>query len=137
MEILIAIVIGGALITVIFFACLIKWRKLLFAGLAILAAIPTLYLGLALAEPLIDARYRTYRNLFNDIRVGMTRDEVMAAVNDRYPSHGPRKRPTIYDDTVEHLGFFMNPEVGAEPNCEGISLTLKEGRVTQKRYSPD
>ena len=67
----------------------------------------------------------------------MTREQVLAAMDQRYPTNGSRKRPKIMDDTPESLGFFMNPETSREPNCEGIFLTLERGRVTRKVYSPD
>ncbi len=67
----------------------------------------------------------------------MTRDEVFAALDRHYPPTGPRKRPKILRDDTDSIGFFMNPEKSREPNCEGIFLTLKEGRVITRIYSPD
>lgn len=86
---------------------------------------------------LVDARFRTFRQFYHDIRPGMTREDVLVAMERRYPEGGPRKRPTIMVDEPEHLGFFMNPETEREPNCEGIFLGLKGGRVTTVGYGED
>jgi hypothetical protein len=67
----------------------------------------------------------------------MTRDEVYAALDHRYPKSGARKRPNVMEDTATNLGFFMNPETSREPNCEGIFLKFEKGRVKSKVYSPD
>jgi hypothetical protein len=86
---------------------------------------------------LIDARYRTYNELYHDIHTGMTREEVFRTVERRYPANGPRKKPRIGRDSEKELYIFMDPEMSVEPNCEGILLRLDAGRVTDKEYSPD
>jgi hypothetical protein len=98
---------------------------------------PAGYLFLAFHPELIDGRFRTYKRFYGDIQVGMTREQVLAAMEVRYPTNGPRKRPKILNDTPEGLGFFMNPEKSTEPNCEGVFLTLEAGRVATKVYSED
>lgn len=55
----------------------------------------------------------------------------------RYPKNGKRQRPRIMQDNPGSLGFFMNPETSREPNCEGIFLDFKDGRIVSKAYSPD
>jgi hypothetical protein len=92
---------------------------------------------LAFHPELVDGRFRTYKAFYRDIQVGMTREQLLAAMGRRYPSDGPRKRPKVMDDTPTRLGFFMNPETSREPNCEGIFLSLEHGRVAKKEYSPD
>jgi hypothetical protein len=86
---------------------------------------------------LVDARYSSYKAFYRDIHDGMTREEVFRTLERHYPNTGARKRPKIMEDTAKRLGFFMDPETSFEPNCEGIFLTLNDGRVTEKEYSPD
>ena len=86
---------------------------------------------------LVDARFRTYKQFYDGIQTGMTREQVLALMETDYPTNGLRKRPQIMNDTSNQLGFFMNPETSREPNCEGILLTLEHGRVVKKDYSAD
>lgn len=105
--------------------------------LALVCLVPAGCVFLTFHPELVDGRFRTYKKFYGDIQVGMTREQVLAAMEKRYPANGPRKRPTILNDTPVGLGFFMNPETSREPNCEGIFLTLEAGRVTKKVYSAD
>jgi hypothetical protein len=105
--------------------------------LALLFIAPAGYLFLAFHPELVDGRFRTYKRFYRDIKTGMTREQVLAAMDRRYPAGGPRKPPKIMDDTPERFGFFMNPETSREPNCEGIFLTLEGGHVTKIIYSAD
>jgi hypothetical protein len=98
---------------------------------------PAGYVFLAFHPELVDGRFRTYKKFYRDVQIGMTREQVLAAMERRYPAAGRRKRPKIMDDTPSSLGFFMNPESSREPNCEGIFLTLDKGHVTKIVYSPD
>lgn len=98
---------------------------------------PAGYLFTALHPEWVDRRFRAYKAFYQEIQVGMTREQVLAAMERRYPKDGPRKRPKIMGDTPEALGFFMDPETSREPNCEGIFLQLESGRVTKKQYSAD
>lgn len=82
-------------------------------------------------------RNSSIQPLARDIQVGMTRDEVFAAIDRRYPKSGARQRPGLLGETADGLSFFMNPETSREPNCEGIFLKLENGRVKSKEYSPD
>lgn len=92
---------------------------------------------IAFHPELADARYRTFKAFFRDIRIGMTRKQVLSIMDHHYPAEGRRKRPKIQGDTAEGLGFFMNPETSSEPKCEGILLSLERGRVVSKLYSAD
>jgi len=105
--------------------------------LAVLFVLPAGYLIVGLNPWLVDSRFRTYRAFYRDIGIGMTREQVLSALEHHYPTNGPRKRPKILNDTPEALGFFMNPETSREPNCEGIFITFEQDRVTKKLYSPD
>ncbi len=112
-------------------------RATLAAVAALCVMIPGYLLAAVFAPQWIDARHRVYKAFYDDIEAGMTRDQVIATLDHRYPEGGPRQRPTIIKDTVEELGFFMNPERSRGPNCEGIFLDFTEGRVVRKHYSRD
>lgn len=86
---------------------------------------------------LVDSRYKTYKQLFGDIEVGMSRAEVMTLVDQHYPSEGERLRPNIIEDSDKKLSFFMNPEDSTEPNCEGIFLRMQDNKVVRKSYARD
>ena len=132
---------GGALLALIavVMACIVRSGgvRALMIVLAFVCLLPSAYVFLAFHPELVDGRFRTYKTFYHDIQVGMTREQVLAAMDRRYPADGPRKRPKIMDDTPTSLGFFMNPETSREPNCEGIFLTLEGGCVTKIVYSPD
>jgi hypothetical protein len=131
----------GALVALAAIVIACRAKSGLLTGIMVLLALmfitPAGYLFFAFHPVLIDGRLRTYKRFYGDIHVGMTREQVLAAMEVRYPTNGPRKRPKIMNDTPDSLGFFMNPETSREPNCEGIFLTLEAGRVTFKVYSAD
>lgn len=107
------------------------------AMLALVFMTPTMFLYVLFHPELVDERFHVYKMLYRDIEIGMTREQVFALVDKYYAEDGPRKRPTILEDTPDNLDFFMNPENSTEPNCEGIFLTMSDGRVADKEYSPD
>lgn len=115
------------------------WIPVLGIILAVLGVLCVLYPSYILAYVFkpewIDARFRAYKSFYADLQVGMTRDEVNAALELHDPAEGPRQRLTVMRDTPTELGFFMNPEHSCEPNCEGIFLDLHQNHVTRKRYS--
>jgi len=132
---------GGALaaLVAIVIACRAK-SGLVTAMMVVLALVfiaPTGYVFLAFHPDLVDGRFRTYKRFYGDIQVGMTREQVLTAMEQRYPTNGPRERPKVLNDTPEGLGFLMNPEPSREPNSEGIFLALESGRVTKIVYSAD
>ena len=43
----------------------------------------------------------------------------------------------IVTDTSDRLSFCMSPEGERDPNCEGISIALQNGRVSSKMYVRD
>ena len=105
--------------------------------LALVLLVPS---GLALVcfkPELVDDRYKTYKQLYGYIQVGMSRAEVMALVNKHYPEDGQRLRPQVVEDSDDRLSFNMNPEGAREPNCEAISLQMQDDAVVKKRYSRD
>jgi hypothetical protein len=106
-------------------------------SLAVLIVLPSLFFTLALNAWITDDRFRTYRNFYYDIEKEMSRAEVLEVMKANYPEGGLRKGPIVSQDEEESLSFFMNPEDSREPNCEGIFLSLWDGRVISKGYSPD
>jgi hypothetical protein len=132
---------GGAVLalTAGVVACMVRSGgvRALMIVLASVFLLPAACVFIAVHPELVDGRFRTYKRFYSDIQVGMTREQVLAAMERRYPADGPRERPKIMDDTPTSLGFFMNPETSREPNCEGIFLTLEGGSVTEIGYSPD
>jgi hypothetical protein len=114
----------GALLALIAVVIACKARSGLVMALMILLALvfvaPAGYVFLAFHPELVDGRFRTYKAFYRDIQIGMTRDDVIAALNRHYPKSGPRQRPKVMDDTTNSLGFFMNPETSREPNCRDI-----------------
>jgi hypothetical protein len=121
------------------FACLAShWLKrgiLIVAALLLLAPSGVALIGFK--PELVDYRFRTYKQLFGDIEVGMSRAEVMTLVDQYYPSEGERLRPDLIEDSDKKLSFFMNPEDSAEPNCEGIFLRMQDNKVMRKSYARD
>ena len=81
-----------------------------------------------------DARYRAYQAFYEDVGLGMTRDEVLSTLTRHYPAEGPRSRPRIVEETPSKISFFMNPD---HSSCELITLRLESGRVVRKEYVPD
>ena len=133
-----AVSLIGAL-ACLFFACLASnWLK---RGILIVAALflltPSGVALLCIKPELVDGRYKTYKQLYGDIHVGMSRTEVMTLVDRHYPSEGERLPPDIIEDSDKKLSFFMNPEDSTEPNCEGIFLKLENDAVVKKSYARD
>ena len=133
-----AVTLIGALACLIFACIASHWLK---RGVLIVAALflltPSGVALLCIKPELVDGRYRTYKQLYGDIHVGMSRAEVMTRVDRHYPSEGERLRPDIIEDSDKKLSFFMNPEDSTEPNCEGIFLKLENDAVVKKSYARD
>ena len=121
------------------FACLASnWIKrgiLIAAALFLLA--PSGVALICFKPELVDGRYKTYKQLYGDIEVGMSRSQVMKLVDQYYPSGGKRLRPKVLEDSDHKLSFFMNPEESNEPNCEGIFLEIQDDKVVRKSYARD
>lgn len=111
--------------------------KVMLALMAVLTLAPLGLVVLTLYPEWLDARIRSYKAFYNDIQLGMTREEVLAVQAGVYPDSSPRMKPRVIVDEADHLTFFMHPETAAEPDCEAIILAFKEGKVTSKTYSPD
>ena len=136
---LIAVVSLIGALACLFFACSAShWLK---RGVLIVTALfllgPSGVALLCFKPELVDDRFRTYKQLFGDIEVGMSRAEVMTLVDQHYPSKGERLRPNIIEDSDKKLSFFMNPEDSTEPNCEGIFLRMQDNKVVRKSYARD
>lgn len=112
----------------------VRW---VLACLALASIAPACWVWTILHPEVFDARYRTYKDLYGGIGLGMHRSEVLELVARHYPQRGERAAPKVLEDTEERLAFFMDPEQSSEPNCEGIFLQMRSGRVESKEYSPD
>ena len=135
---IVAVTLIGA-VACLFFAYLAShWLK---RGILIVAAlfllVPSGVALLGFKPELVDDRFRTYKQLFGDIEVGMSRVEVITLVDQHYPSEGERLRPNLIEDSDKKLSFFMNPEDSTEPNCEGIFLKMQDNKVVRKSYARD
>lgn len=132
-----ACVVGAVVVLIFLLRLKGGGARIALSLLFLLLMVPPLYVFAALNPWLVDARFRTYRVFYRGIEIGMTRTEVLAALDRHYPTNGPRLRPQVMRDSTDDLGFFMNPETSREPNCEGIFLRLRDGKVSGKTYSPD
>jgi len=115
-----------------------KGLKVLLALIGVFTLTPAGFVLVAMHPEWVDVRFRSFKTFYEGIRLGMTREEVMALQNQLYPAGGPRQKPRIMMDESNSLTFFMHPEDPASSiDCEAIILNLKEGKVTSKTYSPD
>ena len=133
-----AVTLIGAIACLVFAYLASHWLK---RGILIVAALfllgPSGVALIGFKPELVDSRYKTYKQLFRDIEVGMSRAEVMTLVDQHYPSEGERLLPNLIEDSDKKFGFFMNPEDSAEPNCEGIFLEMQDNNVVRKSYARD
>ena len=133
-----AVILIGAVACLVFAYLASHWLKrgiLLVAALFLLGPSGVALIGFK--PELVDDRFKTYKQLFGDIEVGMSRADVMTLIDQHYPSEGERLRPNIIEDSDKKLGFFMNPEDSTEPNCEGIFLEMQDNKVVRKSYARD
>ena len=84
-----------------------------------------------------DPRFATFQRFFIAIEPGMTRAEIEELMTQHYPADGKRLPPKRVTDSEVQLFLFMNPEHSKNPNCEGMSIHFKDGRVSGKGYSMD
>ena len=133
-----AVTLIGSVACLVFAYLTSKWIK---RGILIVAAlfllVPSGVALIGFKPELVDDRFKTYKQLFGDIEVGMSRADVMTLIDQHYPSEGERLRPNIIEDSDKKLGFFMNPEDSTEPNCEGIFLRMQGDKVVRKSYARD
>jgi len=133
-----AVTLIGALASLVFAFLASHWLK---RGILIVAALfllcPSGVALIGFKPELVDSRFKTYKHLFRDVEVGMSRAKVMTLVDQHYPSEGERLRPNIIEDSDKKLSFFMNPEDSTEPNCEGIFLRMQDNKVVRKSYARD
>ncbi len=86
---------------------------------------------------LVDSRFRIYQFFYWNIRIGMSREEVFAEMNNWYPKVESHKPPTTALDTAYQLKFYMTQENPGEPQHEAILLKMLDGRVIGKEYIAD
>ena len=99
--------------------------------------IPSAILFIGRNPWLVDARYRTFQLFYWNIRMDMSRQEVIAEMQNWYPPDEPRMAPKIEEDSADKLEFKMNPESNTLKDHEGIVLKMQEGRVIGKSYEAD
>ena len=133
-----AVTLIGAVACLVFAYLASHWLK---RGILIVAALfllgPSGVALIGFKPELVDDRFKTYKQLFGDIEVGMSRAQVMKLVDQHYPSRGKRLRPKVLEDSEFKLSFFMNPEDSAAPDCEGIFLQMEDDSVVKKSYVRD
>ena len=79
-----------------------------------------------------EPRWAAFHRLYSRIHSGMTRQELQQAIEQVYPADSSKKRPSFHVDEPTKIMLFM-----ANEGCEGIMLTMTNGRVVSKSYSPD
>jgi len=79
---------------------------------------------------------KPYKRFFSAINEGMIEVEVMAVLHQEFPQGGRFPVPVLRSDETNRLMFFLDPNQGAY-NAEGIFVTLRNGKVVAKEYSPD
>ena len=79
---------------------------------------------------------KPYKRFFAAIQVGMTEQEVLAALHREFPDGGKLPVPVRRDFAPNQMAFFLDPNESAW-NAEAILVQLTDGRVVSKRYSPD
>ena len=135
---IVAITLLGAVVCIAFACLTARWLKRgILLAVALLLLAPSGFVLAMLKPELVDARFRTYKGLYRNIQVGMTRSEVMHLVEQHYPPGGKRLAPRVLEDSDANLDFFMNPETSTEPNCEGIFLQMQRDKVVKKSYTAD
>ncbi len=81
----------GAVMCIVFAFQASQWLKRgIFIVIALVLFAPTGLILASLKPELVDARYRTYKRLYREIQVAMTRTEVMALISSHYPPGGKR-----------------------------------------------
>ena len=79
---------------------------------------------------------KPYKRFFVGIDNGMTETEVMAVLHREFPQGGHFPVPVLRSDDTNLLMFFLDPKQSAY-NAEGVFVTLQNGKVVAKVYSPD
>ena len=133
-----AVTLIGAVACLVFAYSASQWlKRFILIAAALLLLAPSGVALICFKPELVDDRFRTYKQLFGDIEVGMSRVEVMTLVDQHYPFDGERLRPNVIENSDIKLSFFMNPEDSTEPNCEGIFLRMRDNKVVRKSYARD
>jgi hypothetical protein len=100
-----------------------------FATFAFVAAMTTMhFVDLNPVKP--------YRRFFDAVHVGMTRPDVLAALHVAFPDGGRFRVPTIGADEPDRMHFNLDLRDGRY-DAECVEITLVEGKVVAKDYSPD
>lgn len=136
-QVILASLVAGILLATV------AWRSRsgvakVFLGLAAACfLVPGAILFLGRNPWLIDARYRTFQLFYWNIRIGMSRGEVLTEMRNWYPTDQQRMAPEILADSAGRLEFRMNPESETAEDHEGILLKMQDGRVVEKSYEAE
>lgn len=104
---------------------------------ALCLLLPSGLLFVARNPAIVDVRYRTFRLLYWNFGIGMSREEVFASLAKRYPPGHEAKAPRVVVDNGSTLEFVMTPDYTGLPANERIILKTDAGVVTGKDYLPD
>ena len=86
--------------------------------LAAVLLVPGAFVFHAYYPEVFDRRFATYKNFYEALEIGMTREQVLATMDRLYPEGGARLTPIVLEDTADSLGFFMDSE-GARAGLRG------------------
>ena len=105
-----AVTLIGAVACLVFAYLTSKWIK---RGILIVAALfllcPSGVALIGFKPELVDDRFKTYKQLFGDIEVGMSRADVMTLIDQHYPSEGGRIRPNLIEDSEKKAQLLHEP----------------------------
>lgn len=131
-------VVGAVVLLVAVIRCRGAALRVVLLLLALVSLSPAALIVLATYFDRSDVRIEAYQAFYAAIQPGMTKEEVLALRDRHYPAGGPRQPPRLMIDEADSLSFFMHPEdPESTVDCEAILLSLANGRVTQKTYTPD
>ena len=123
-----AVVIGLAAIAV--GVVVLRYRSLAGTCMGILFALSIFTLHLVDLTPV-----KPYKRFYYAIQNGMTETEVLTACLREFPKNGRFPIPAFHSE-ANRMSFLLDPTTGTF-NAECISLSLHDGKVTQKEYLPD
>jgi hypothetical protein len=80
---------------------------------------------------------KPFMGFYRSISHGMTEDEVMAAMESKFPMGGKWNPPVAHHAVgPDHLSFILDP-ADWRYNAEIVAVDFQAGRVVEKRYLGD
>jgi len=132
------VVLIGLVVSVI--AAVLTWRsrsglsKMIFGLVTICVLTPSVILFVGRNPWLVESRYRTFKLLYWNLRIGMNHEEVQANVKKLYPPNGEQKQPLIYQTGAGKMEIQMAPEASDESGHETIILKMQDDQVRGINY---